>query len=107
MLMCNEVITLVKPDGTYMVLSGCSWYDKTGTVVQDNGVVAANSAKVRIPFDALPKTDSLNRGDYLIRGRVEWGDGLRGVLEKYPYRKIIEISDNRRGRFPHLLVTAV
>ena len=104
MLMCDETITLVRPDGmSYRteVISGVSWYDKAVVSLQDRGLSAARSTKIRIPADRLPQMLP-QTGDLVIRGvGPETIDGLKDLCG-YTYAKIMQVSDNRRGGLPHM-----
>ena len=104
MLMCDETITLVRPDGvgyTTEVISGVSWYDKAVVALQDRGLAASRITKIRIPADRLP--DMLPQtGDIVVRGY-----GLSEInslkdLNGYTFAKLMEVSDNRRGGMPHM-----
>lgn len=107
MLMCDKTITIIKQDGTFCVIKGASWYDKHKIATQDSGLVEANTTVIRIPAAVVPKGIEIERGDYVVLGAASWGDSLRKTLEANEHRKITSIGDNRRGRNPHLAVTAV
>lgn len=107
MLMCDEIITLVRPDGMHYkseVVSGVSWYDKAVVALQDRGLAASRVTKIRIPADRLPKMLP-KTGDLVVRGKGP--DNISGLkdLDGYIYAKVMEVSDNRRGGLPHMALT--
>lgn len=120
MLMCNEILTLVhhvrEPDSDRYELTeikGASWYAKTlvsAPISQmgNKGLAAENTVKVRIPENNMPAEVKMQPGDYLIRG--SFTSSVKHAPKDFAdteYRKIIGVSDNRRGRNPHWAVTGV
>ena len=107
MLACDETVTLVKCDGeayTCTVLEGVSWFDKTVVVKEDKGLAFANAVKVRIPAAVAEETGVLpETGDHIIRGTAPEIETPAQLAALSP-RKVMTVGDNRRGRFPHILI---
>lgn len=107
MLACDETVTLIRCDGetyTCTPLEGVSWYDKTVVVREDRGLTFANAVKVRIPAAVLEAAGvTPETGDHIVRGTAS-GVGTPAQLAALSPRKIMTVGDNRRGRFPHVLL---
>lgn len=111
MLMCNEVVTLVrhiKLEDTdqydCVAINGASWYSKTAISSTSTGVTSANVLTSRLPNRLLPDGKRPQKGDYLVRGTVT-GVSSPADLKDMEYFRITAIGDNRRGRNPHWLVS--
>lgn len=106
-LECNELITLIKFDKTAQTytcyaLRG-SWYLHRGKQIEDSGAREASSCRIRIPdypYPALPVA-----GDYVVRGALRSVSKLSD-LDAYEHYRITDVADNRRGRLPHVAVSA-
>lgn len=107
MLACNETVTLIKCDGeTYACtpLEGVSWFDKTVVVKEDRGLAFANAVKVRIPAAVIEAAGVLpETGDHIVRGTAPEIETPAQLAALHP-RKVMTVGDNRRGRFPHVLI---
>ena len=106
--MADELVTLIRCDGeTYTATpySGASWFEKTGIVPSDGGFVSENSVRVRIPNPSvLPAV-----GDHILRGTLPAGCTVQSPadLAALGARRIMAVGDDRRGRMPHVAVSAV
>lgn len=110
MMLCTETITLVRlvkglKDDTYVcrVISGASWYAKAVVQLESKGLTAANSVKIRIPANLLPDMTP-KTGDYAVRGAVTDITSLKD-LNGMEFVKLLTVGDNRRGQFPHWVVS--
>ena len=108
MLACNETITIIRCNGesyTTVVINGVSWYDKIQAKLESTGMTYANEVKIRIPTASLP--DKLPEvGDLVIKGVIPDIPTVPADIAPYKPRKIMAVGDNRRGRIPHVAVTA-
>lgn len=109
-LACDEIITLVchaqsGDSDSYLcyTISGASWYEKTETAISADGAKPVNVIKVRIPESKLPPVFP-EKLDYIVKGEVT-GIERPADLKNETYFQITAISDNRRGRLPHVLVS--
>ena len=108
MLACEETITLIRCNGesyTTVVFDGVSWYDKTQAKLESTGMTYANEVKIRIPAESLPATIP-EVGDLVIKGKIPEVPTAPVDIAPYKPRKIMAVGDNRRGRIPHVAVTA-
>jgi len=108
MLACDKTVTFVRLNDsgegyTCTTLQGVSWYAKAEIAVQDTGMVAANSIKVRIPADVLPAEFMPQPGDFTVLGAVSSVE-KQVDLKAYTRAKVLVVGDNRRERLPHVAV---
>lgn len=111
MFQCNVSVTLVRhlreDDGDRYLrvpVHGASWYAKTAVVKTEKGLTTGNVLKCRIPAQALGGAVVPAKGDYLVRG-IAAEIGKVADLNQYEYFAVTGVGDNRRGRFPHWLLT--
>lgn len=109
-LACDELITLVchVKDGdsdSYICypISGASWYEKVSVALSGDGAKPVNTFKVRIPEAALPSCLPENL-DFVVKGEIS-GISKPADLRGEIYFQVTAVSDNRRGRLPHVLVS--
>ena len=106
--MRDELVTLIRCDGehyTTTLYSSASWFEKTGIVPSDSGFESENSVRVRIPNPSiLPAV-----GDHILRGALPAGCTIQSPadLAALGARRIMAVGDDRRGRMPHVAVSAV
>ncbi len=112
--MGDELVTLIRCDGehyTTVLYGSASWFEKTGIRPSDSGFVSENSVRVRIPNWAillagggLPEV-----GDHILRGTLPAGCTIQSPadLAALGARRILAVGDDRRGRMPHVAVSAV
>ena len=101
------------------VLEGVSWFGQTKTTVAgDGGLLAANEFVVRIPeelcsgyvepkaFTGLGGAWTLQSGDIIVKGAAsEVNPRPAELKEKYSdILTVIGVTDNRKGREPHIKV---
>ena len=112
MLCANETVTVIRCDGevyTATLYSGASWFEKTGVVLADKGLVSENSVRVRIPAASFPSGAALPvAGDHILRGALPFGRTVQSPadLAVLGARRIMAVGDNRRGGIPHVAVIA-
>lgn len=111
-LACNELVTLVchvkdKDTDSYICypIQGVSWYEKMQTAVSADGAKPVNSIAVRIPEAVLPACLP-EKLDYIVKGEIS-GVSKPADLNGETYFQITAVSDNRRGRLPHVRVSGV
>lgn len=112
MLMCNETVTLVRhiaeKDGDrYECISivGASWHGKVQMIVSAQGAAPQNTFKSRIPDERMPTGVTPHKGDWLARGVIASVDRAPAAFANREYFQITAVGDNRRGRFPHWVVS--
>lgn len=97
------------------VISGVSWYSRTITSVDQDGLRAANSITIRIPAEADtagkewidpisyaaadPETVwTLKPGDIIVKGTAEGGQRPAELKQKYSdLCTVLSVTDNRRA----------
>lgn len=111
MVRCNETVTLVhhtpeQEDDRYTstVIRGVSWFGKSKSALQGNGLATVKEVKVRIPAESLSGDTVLRKGDYLVRGELTMEITKPTDLSVYEFFQILVIGDNRRGKLPHWAV---
>lgn len=111
--MGDELVTLIRCDGeqyTAVSLTGASWFEKTGIAPSDSGFVSENSVRVRIPAASFSEGVALPAaGDHILRGAISAGCTIQSPadLAALGARRVMAVGDNRRGRMPHVAVSAV
>lgn len=112
MLACRETVTLVHPvrgedSDAYLctVIRGASWYRKAVISLDGDGAKPVPVCRARIPEENMPRGVRPEEGDWLVRGALAAISRAPADLAGREYTLVTAVGDNRRGRFPHWLLS--
>lgn len=101
----DKTITLFHYDGkkySKSVFSQVFMIEKESIQISSDGEAKTSNILIRIPI--LDKKPIINKGDYIVVGKIKKEFNLKEFLLKYKTYKIISLRNNSTGGLPHIKI---